>query len=95
MKTNSQGSKLSPLAQQGKALYDHKLQALLEPTHNGKAVAIHVDSEDYAVAGTHSDAARTLLERHEADGRIVTLTIGPATEADQRLAYRILAGQKR
>lgn len=94
MKTNPQESRLSPLAQQGRALYENRLKALLEPEHNGKAVAIHVDSGDYAVADTHGDAAHTLIQRHEADGRIVTRTIGPPTEADQRLAVRILAGRK-
>jgi hypothetical protein len=94
MKTEPQESNLSPLAQQGRTLYENKLKAILEPEHNGRAVAIHVDSEDYAVADTHSNAARSLLQRHKPDGRIVTLTIGPPTETDRRLTYRILAGQK-
>jgi hypothetical protein len=95
MPEDNKDSGLSPLAQQGHVLYESKIKTILEPEHNGKSVAIHVDSEDYAVAGTHSEAARALLLRHEPDGRIVTLTIGPPTEADFRLGYRILAGQKR
>jgi hypothetical protein len=57
-------------------------------------VAIHVDSGDYAVAATHSQAARALLARHPADGRTVTLTIGPPTDIDLRLTARMLAGRK-
>lgn len=86
---------LSALAQQGHELYDDKLKTLLEPELNGKAVAIHVESGDYVVADSHSEAARLLLRNHTLDGRIVILTIGPPTDADQRLAYRIMAGQKR
>jgi hypothetical protein len=58
-------------------------------------VAVHVDTGDYAVAESHSAAARALLARHEPDGRIVTLTIGPPTDADLRLAARMTAGRKR
>jgi len=64
-------------------------------TKGDKAVAIHVDTGDYAVGENHSDAARALLARHEPDGRIVTLTIGPPTDADLRLAARMTAGRKR
>jgi hypothetical protein len=85
---------LSPLAQKGCELYESRLRALLEPGHSGKAVAIHVATGDYEVARTHSQAARALLERHPPDGGIVTLTIGPPTEADLRLATRVVAGQK-
>ncbi len=95
MQAKMEESHLSPLAERARALYAEKLKDLLEPGQNGKAVAIHVDSEDYAVADTHSEAARALLSRHKPDGRIVTLTIGPPTDADLRLAQRILAGQKR
>lgn len=96
MDNAEQSRRPSSLGDQGEQIHEGKLKALLEPEHNGQAVAIHVDSEDYALGDTHSAAARALLERHTApDGRIVTLTIGPPTEADRRLAYRVLAGQKR
>lgn len=95
MRTRTPGSPLSPLAEQGRAIYEERLKPLLEPDQNGRAVAIHVDTGDYAVAESHSAAAHELLTRHEPDGRIVTLTIGPPTDADLRLAARITAGRKR
>jgi hypothetical protein len=95
LQTRTQDSPLSPLAEKGRAIYEGKLKPLLEPGHSGKAVAVHVDTGDFAVAATHSDAARALLARHEPDGRIVTLTIGPPTDADLRLAARMSAGRKR
>jgi hypothetical protein len=95
LQTRTQDSPLSPLAEQGRAIYEESLKPLLEPGHSGKAVAVHVDTGDYAVAENHSDAARALLARHKPDGRIVTLTIGPPTDADLRLAARMTAGRKR
>jgi len=85
---------LSPLAEDARTLYETRLKALLGPDHTGQAVAIHVDTGDHAVAGTHRDAALTLLSRHAPDGRIVTLTIGPPTDADLRLTARLTAGPK-
>lgn len=95
MQTRSQDSPLSPLAEYGRAIYERRLKAVLEPEHNGQAVAIHVDTGDYAVGSSHSHAVRTLLARHEPDGRIVTFTIGLPTDADLRLAARVAAGRKR
>ena len=95
MQPRTKDGLLSLLAQQGRAIYEGRLKSLLEPGFSGKAVAIHVDTGDYAVGENHSDAARALLARHEADGRIVTLTIGPPTDADLRLAARMTAGRKR
>lgn len=82
-------SGLSPLAREALAIYERKLPRLLEPAHIGDAVAIHVDSGEYEVAQTHSRAARALLKRHEADGRIVTLTIGPPTASDLQWSTRV------
>jgi hypothetical protein len=95
MPTKTQTVPLSPLAEQAKVIYEQKLKAKLELEHSGKAVAVHVDTEDYAIGDSHREAARSLLSRHAPDGRIVTLTIGPPTEADLQLAARIAAGQKR
>jgi hypothetical protein len=95
VQTRTQDVPLSPLVKQARTIYEESLKPLLEPKFSGKAVAVHVDSGDYAVGETHSDAARALLARHEPDGRIVTLTIGPPTDADLRLAARITAGRKR
>lgn len=91
---NAEGP-LTTLAEQAKAIYDHTLKANLEPAHNGEAVAIHVDTGDYAVARDHSSAARIIIGRHQVDGRVVTITIGSPTDADLRLAARIATGRKR
>ena len=72
MQTRTQDIPLSPLAEQARAIYEERLKPPLEPKFSGKAVAIHVDSGDYAVGESHSDVARALLARHEPDGRIVT-----------------------
>lgn len=87
-------SHLSPASQRGVTIYREKLRPILEPEHNGEAVAIHVGTGDYTVARSHTEARRTLLERHEPDGLIVTLTIGPPTPTDIDMASRFLAGQK-
>ena len=94
MQIGSDNHALSPLAEQGRAIYESRLKALLELEHSGEAVAIHVDTEDYVLGKSHSEAAHALLARHQPDGRIVTLTIGPPTDQDLRLATRITAGQK-
>ncbi len=87
-------SHLSPVSQRGVTIYREKLRPILEPEHNGEAVAIHVETGDYAVAPSHGRACQKLRERHEPDGQIVTLTIGPPTDTDIDMGYRFLAGQK-
>ena len=94
MQTTNYGA-LSPLAEQGRTIYENRLKPMLEPEHTGEAVAIHVDTQDYAVAATHREAARALLLRHAPDGRIVTLTIGPPTDEDVRLVSRVVASAER
>jgi hypothetical protein len=91
---SSNTEQLSPLAARGLELYRERLQALLEPEHSGESVAIHVDTGDYELGGTHSDAARRLLSRHDCDGRIVTLTIGPPTDRDIRMSHRLAGARK-
>ena len=88
---------LSPLAELGRKIYNETLKSVLEPAHDGQAVAIHVDTGDYVVASNHSAAAHALLKRRQekSDGRIVTLTIGTPTDSDIRLATTIAAGRKR
>jgi hypothetical protein len=73
------------------ALYQGKLKALLEPEHDGRGVAIHPDSGDYAVAATPTQAGHVLRERHP-EGGTVTLRIG--LKPDHQLAARLLAGQQ-
>ncbi len=67
-------------------IYEQRLRAKLERDSLGKAVAIHPDSGDYAVGSTHREAAEQLIARDRLDGRIVTLTIGPPTKSDLRIA---------
>ena len=95
MPTQIQEDHLSPLAEQGRTIYQEKLKAALEPLHDGEAVAIHVDSGDYVIGNSHSAAAHLLMKRHEVDGRVVTLTIGSPTDGDLRLATRVAPGRKR
>ncbi len=95
MAEDEQSAGLDPISLRGLAIYQERLKPLLEPEHNGKAVAIHVETGEYAVARTHTLALDALLKRYEPDGKIVTLTIGPPTAADFDMAYRMLAGQKR
>jgi hypothetical protein len=95
MEANIPQGNLTSLGQQGLAIYETKLRETLEPIHAGESVAIHVDTGDYAIGKSHSLATRELLKRHVQDGRIVTLTIGPPTAAEIRLAARITSGGKR
>ena len=85
---------LSELAESARTFYENRLKGMLEAEHPGQAVAAHPDTGDYAVAPTHRQAASSLLGRHPRDGRIVTLTIGPPTAADLRLAARVDAARK-
>ena len=82
---------LSDVGQKAKAVYESLINSL-EAENAGKAIAIHTDSKDYAIADTHT-AARRLLEKSHPEGAIVTLTIGPPTTNDFAVAYRILAGE--
>jgi hypothetical protein len=82
---------MTDLTRRGLALYESKLKPILEPERNNEFVAIHVDSEDYAVARSSGDAMRTLLARHPRDGRLVLMKIGP--EPEYGLAARMLAGE--
>ena len=84
-------SELTDLSRQGLALYGAKLKALLEPQYNEQFVAIHVDTEDYAVGRTSSAATQALLKRHPIDGRLVVRKVGP--EPEYGLAARLLMGE--
>jgi hypothetical protein len=79
------------LIRRGKAIYETRLKALVEPQYNNQYIAIHVDSEDYTVAKSTGAATRSLLKTHPADGRIYLRKIGD--EPDYSLAARILAGE--
>ncbi|MDQ2686611.1 MAG: hypothetical protein M3Y28_01960 [Armatimonadota bacterium] len=89
--TESDGAGAGDLTRLGLAVYDAKLKPLLEPKDDGKFVAIHVDTEDYAVASSSGRAMRALLLRHPVDGRMVIRKIGP--EPEYGLLARMIAGE--
>lgn len=85
--TDEQVERLSDL---GAAIYAQRLQALLEPAHNGEWVAIHVDTGDYAV-GKNSPRALDALRTSHLAGLVVTLLVGP--EREDPTLYRMLASR--
>jgi hypothetical protein len=80
------------VAQRGAALYE-ALREKLEPEFDRKFVAIHVDSGDYEIARSTSEAMRAILARWPADGRLYMRKIG--NEPEWGLAARILASEMR
>ena len=89
--TESAPSLREELSRRGKAIYETRLKALVEPQCNNQYIAIHVDSGDYVVAKSTGAATRALLKTHPLDGRIYLRKIGD--EPDYSLAVRILAGK--
>ncbi len=77
----------SEAARRGRAIYETKLKALLEPEHNNQFVAIHPDSGEYAVANSTGNAMRAMRKR-QPQGRLYFTKIGP--EPEYGLAARIL-----
>ncbi|MBC8134343.1 MAG: hypothetical protein H8F28_00470 [Fibrella sp.] len=75
----------------GLAIYDERLKAILEPTYNGKAVAINVETGEYVVADDLPDARRLLREKYPTPHG-VSLTIGP--ETDPVMLSRVMVGRK-
>src|SRR5687767_806490 len=70
---------LDDLSRRGLWIYENKLQALLEPHHNGEALAIHVESEDFTVARSTGQAMREIRRLHPV-GELVLLKIGTTPE---------------
>lgn len=89
--TEPDGAGASDLTRLGLVVYDAKLKPLLEPRDDGKFVAIHVDTEDYAVASSSGQAMRVLLRRHPVDGRMIIRKIGP--ELEYGLLARMIASE--
>jgi hypothetical protein len=83
---------LQELGDKGQAIYE-KLKPILEPAHDRQFVAIHVDTEDYAIGRSSSVATRLIRQRHPADGRLFIRKIGD--EPEYHLAARILASEMR
>ena len=67
------------VARRGTQVYEQRLRALLEPTHNGQFIAIEPDSGDYFVGSTDSEVVAAARKAHP--GRLpLVLRIGrPAT----------------
>jgi hypothetical protein len=86
--SNEQAS--DELFQRGTAIYE-RLKPELEPAYNNQFVAIHVDTEDYAIGRTSGAATRAIRQRHRRDGRLVVIKIGP--EPETGLVARILASE--
>lgn len=80
----------SDVSRRGMAIYESILKAKLEPEHNNKYIAIHPDSEDYALARTTGEAMRAIRKVHS-EGGLLLMKIGP--EPEYGLAARILAGE--
>src|SRR5438552_3156574 len=78
------------LSDLGAAIYQERLKALLEPTHNGEWVAIHADTGDYAL-GKNSPRAVDALREQQPTGLVVTMLVGP--ESEDPTLYRMLASQ--
>lgn len=79
---------MNRISEAGRAIYDDKLKATLEPEHNGKVVAIHLDSEDYELARNSPTASKALRARRPT-GLIYVTDVGPARM--DSLTYRMLA----
>jgi hypothetical protein len=89
---NLPNDKAEDVAEMGQEIYNAKLKPLLEPDHNNEYVAIHVDSGDCALGRSWVSALRTLLLRHEADGRLAGMKIG--SEPDYGLAARLVGSRQ-
>ena len=74
------------LTDRGLAIYDEKLKPILEPAYDKKFVAIHVDTEEYAVANSSADAMRAIRKR-QPQGYLVMMKIG--NEPEWGLAARL------
>jgi hypothetical protein len=75
------------VTQRGRAIYESKLKAVLEPQHNNQFVAIHLDSGEYAVADSTGNAMRA-IRKTLPQGRLYLTKIG--SEPEYGLAARIL-----
>jgi len=75
------------VARRGRALYEAKLKAALEPAYNNRFVAIHPDSGEYVVADSTGNAMRS-IRKSRPQGRLYLTKIGP--EPEYGLAARIL-----
>ncbi len=87
MLSAEKASSLSPLSQRTLKLCQDTLKGKLEPSEEGKGIAIHPDSGDYVAAQNPTYASRAMRLRHPADS-FITMRIGPSP--DYALAVRVL-----
>jgi hypothetical protein len=80
------------LSRIGRAIYNGKLKAILEPLLNGQDVAIHLDTGDYEVAPRRARPQFTLRNRHPQGGMILLMKVGPP-RPDDLLTLRIAASR--
>lgn len=76
------------ISRRGQSLYDAQLKSRLEPEYVRRFVAIHVDTGEYAVARSSSEAVRAMRRRYPVDGRLYVRRVGD--EPEYGLAARIL-----
>ena len=91
METTATDTIFTDTVARGKAIYNERLKPLLEPTQNGKAVAINVENGDYAVADSLKEARALLHARYPG---IVSMSRTIGVETDLGLLARVLAGNK-
>jgi hypothetical protein len=84
---------MESIEERGQAFYEQHLKLLLEPEHNGQAVAIHLDTGDYKIHRNWAVALRELRELHP-DGETYALFIGPPAPREMALAT-LLAGDRK
>ena len=80
---------LDEIERRGLAIYE-TIRPLLEPAENGRVLAIHIDSGDYAT-GRNSPQARAALRLRHPEGQLLLMDIGP--EPNYGLAARFLVFQ--
>ena len=71
---------------QVEAIYATELRSQLEPDNNGQVIAIHLESHDYALARTDTQASRVLRKR-QPKGIILTRRVG--SDETDALAYKM------
>jgi len=57
-------------AQAGESLYETRLKSILEPSHNGKLVAIYISTKEYFVGESLIEASNRLRERHSQEVQV-------------------------
>ena len=82
------------LDRKGQAIYEVTLRSQLEAEFPGSAVAIHIDSGDYATDRSWSSAVRHLRQR-QPYGLIFVRFIGDPTPAEFTLGARLTYGNGR